>query len=146
MNEWLLRCLPVLITEVFFLHVRPIRLQNILYHVCFDNTDSLPGDDDDDDDDDTGDISTFDVEATHDEVAEILRKQVMWYNAIMSHVFSEISLYIHIHFMMLQWEIFQQVFLYANSQKTYFICRLIQYHNIYHINYRKHQMISIISL
>ena len=46
-----------------------IRLQNILYHVCFDNTDSLPGNDDDDDD--TGDISTCHVEATHDEVAEI---------------------------------------------------------------------------
>ena len=65
-------------------------LFSILYHVCFDNTDSSPGDDDDDN---TGDISTFDVEATHDEVAEILRKQVMWYNAIMSLVFSEISLY-----------------------------------------------------
>ena len=55
-----------------------ITLQNILYHVCFDNTDSLPGDDDDDDDDDTGDISTFDMEATDDEVAEIFRKQVTW--------------------------------------------------------------------
>ena len=64
-------------------------------HVCFDNTDSLPGnDDDDDDDDDTGDFSTCDVEATHDEVAEIWRKQVIWYTAIVSHVFSEISLYI----------------------------------------------------
>ena len=32
----------------------------IIYHVCFDNTDSLPGDDDDDDDDDdTGDISMW---------------------------------------------------------------------------------------
>ena len=61
-------------TDFFFLCVRPIRLQNILYHICFDNTDSLPGGgggDDDDDDDDTGDISTCDVEATHDEVAEI---------------------------------------------------------------------------
>ena len=68
----------MLITEFFLLCVRPIRLQHILYHVCFDNTDSLPGDgDDDDDDDDTGDISTFDVEATHDEVAEIFKKQVM---------------------------------------------------------------------
>ena len=65
----------MLITEFFLVCIRPIRLQNILYNVCFDNTDSLPGDDDDDDD--TGDISTFDVEATHDEVAEILRKQVM---------------------------------------------------------------------
>ena len=95
MNEWLPGHLPVLITEFFLLCIRPIRLQNILYHVYFDKTDSLPGDDhDNDDDDDTGDISTFDVEATHDEVAEILRKQVTWYNAIMSHVFSEISLYI----------------------------------------------------
>ena len=86
MNEWLPGRLPVLITELFLPCIRPIRLQNILYHVCFDNTDSLPGDNDDDD---TGDVSTFDVEATHDEVAEILRKQVTWYNAIMSHVFSE---------------------------------------------------------
>ena len=48
----------VLITEFFLLCVRPIRLQNILYHVCFDNRDSLTGDDDN-----TGDISTFDMEA-----------------------------------------------------------------------------------
>ena len=89
---WLPRHLPVLITDFFLLCIRPIRLQNILYHVCFDNTDSLPGDDDDDDD--TGDISTCHVEATHDEVAEIWRKQVTWYKTIMSHVFSEISLYI----------------------------------------------------
>ena len=73
----------MLITDFFFLCIRPIRLQNILYHICFDNTDSSPGDDDDDDDDDddndddTGDISTCDVESTHDEVAEICRKQVM---------------------------------------------------------------------
>ena len=80
----------MLITNFFLLCVRPIRLQHILYHVCFDNIDSLPGGDDDD----TGDMSTCDVEATHDEVAEIWRKQVTWYNAIMSHVFSEISLYI----------------------------------------------------
>ena len=46
--------------------------KNTLYHVCFDNIDSLP-----DDDDDTGDISTCDVEATHDEVAEICTKQVI---------------------------------------------------------------------
>ena len=63
------------ITDFFLLCVRPIRLQNILYHVCFDNTDSLPGDDDDDDV--TGNISTCDVETTCDEVAEIWRKQVM---------------------------------------------------------------------
>ena len=59
MNEWPPGHLPVLITEFFLVCIRPIRLQNILYNVCFDNTDSLPGDDDDDDD--TGDISTFDV-------------------------------------------------------------------------------------
>ena len=34
--------------------------------------DSLPGDDDDDDD--TGDISTYDMQATDDEVAEIFQK------------------------------------------------------------------------
>ena len=56
-----------------------IRLQNILYDICFDNRDSLPGDDDDDDDDnDTGDISTCHMQATDDEVAEIFRKQVTW--------------------------------------------------------------------
>ena len=51
-----------------------------MYHVWFDNRDSLPGDDDDDDDDDddAGDISTFDMEATDDEVAELFRKQVTW--------------------------------------------------------------------
>ena len=74
---------------------------------------SLPGDDDDDDDnDDTGDISTCDVEATHDEVAEIWRKQETWYSAIMSHVFSEISLYIHL-------------FLYiavGNFSTSFFVC------------------------
>ena len=45
----------------------------LLYHVCFDNTDNLPGDDDDDY---TGDISTFDMETTDDEFVEIFRKQV----------------------------------------------------------------------
>ena len=50
------------------------KTKNILYHVCFDNTGSLSGNDDDDD---TGAISTCDVEATHDEVAEICRKQVI---------------------------------------------------------------------
>ena len=43
-------------------------------------------------------------------------------NAIMSHLFSEISLYIH-SFLMLQCEIFQQLSLYAHAQQTYFICR-----------------------
>ena len=51
-----------------------IRLQNILYHICFDNRDSLPGDNDDD----IGDISTSGMQATDDEVAEIFRKQVIW--------------------------------------------------------------------
>ena len=40
------------------------------------NRESLPGEeeDDDDDDDDAGDMSICDIEATDDEVAEILRK------------------------------------------------------------------------
>ena len=45
----------------------------MLYHICFDNRDSLPGDDDAVDDD-TGDISTCDMQAT-DEVAEIFIKK-----------------------------------------------------------------------
>ena len=52
-------------------------LKNILYYICFDNRDSLPGDDDaDDDDNDTVAMSTFDMPPTDDEVAEIFRKQV----------------------------------------------------------------------
>ena len=43
--------------------------------MCFDNRDSLPGDDDDDD---TGDMSTCDMQPTDDEIAEIFRKQVTW--------------------------------------------------------------------
>ena len=97
MTSWMFACAH---HKFLFAVCKTNKTKNILYHVCFDNTDSLPGDDDsddddDDDDDDTGDISTCDVEATHDEVAEICRKQVIWYNAIMSHLFSEISLYIH---------------------------------------------------
>ena len=49
-------------------------------NLCFDNRDSLPGDDDDgddDDDDDTSAISTCAVKAIHDVVAEIYRKQVI---------------------------------------------------------------------
>ena len=42
-------------------------------NLCFDNRDSLPGDDGDDDDD-TSAISTCAVEAIHDVVAEIRRK------------------------------------------------------------------------
>ena len=56
-----------------------IRLHNILYCVCFHNTDSLPGDDDDDDDDDdTADSSTCDIQGTDNEVAEIFRKHIWW--------------------------------------------------------------------
>ena len=40
---------------------------------CFNNTDTLPGDDDDD----TADISTCDMQATDDEVVEIFRKPVI---------------------------------------------------------------------
>ena len=50
--------------------------KNILYHICFDNRDSLPGEDDDDDDNDTGDVSTCDMQPTDNEVAEIFRKHV----------------------------------------------------------------------
>ena len=49
--------------------------KNILYHVCFDSRDSLPGDDDDDN---RGDISTCDMQAIDDEVAEIFRKHILW--------------------------------------------------------------------
>ena len=58
-----------------------IRLRNILYHVCCNNRERLPGknddaDDDDDDDDDAGDMSIADMAATDDEVAEILTKYI----------------------------------------------------------------------
>ena len=46
---------------------------NILCNVCFDNTDTLPGDDDDD----IADISTCDMQATDDEVGEIFRKPII---------------------------------------------------------------------
>ena len=50
----------------------------MLCNVCFDKTDTLPGDDDDDDDDDdTADISTCDMQDTDDEVAEIFRKPLI---------------------------------------------------------------------
>ena len=53
-----------------------IRLKNILYHVCCNNRERLPGKDDDEDyaadDDDTGDMSISDIAATDDKVAEIL--------------------------------------------------------------------------
>ena len=54
--------------------------------------------------------------------------------------------YICFHFSIFQLEIFPQVFLYPNCHKTYLSDRYIQYHNLYHINHRKHQMISIMSL
>ena len=54
--------------------------------------------------------------------------------------------YIYFHFLIFQLENFLQVFLYPNCNKTYLSDRYIQYHNIYHKNNRKHQMISIISL
>ena len=52
-----------------------IKLRNILYHVCCNNRERLPGkddDEDDDDDDNVGDTSIADIAATDDEVAEIL--------------------------------------------------------------------------
>ena len=49
----------------------------ILYHVCCNSRESLPGDDDDDDDDnDTSDMSICNIQATDDEVAEIFRKHI----------------------------------------------------------------------
>ena len=61
-------------------------------NLCFDNRDSLPGDDDDgddddDDDDDTSAISTCAVEAIHDVVAEICRKQIIWQCYHVSSIF-----------------------------------------------------------
>ena len=56
-----------------------IRLTNILYHVCCNNREGLPGkddDDDDDDDDNAGDMSICNIAATDDEVDEILRKYI----------------------------------------------------------------------
>ena len=48
--------------------------KNILYHVCCNNRERLPGKDDDDDD--AGDMSISDIAATDDEVAEILSKYI----------------------------------------------------------------------
>ena len=59
-----------------------IRLRNILYHVCCNNRERLPGkdddedDDDDDDDDDAGDTSKADIAATDEDVTEILTKYI----------------------------------------------------------------------
>ena len=68
------------------------KTKNMLYHVCFDKTDSLPGDDDDD----TGAISTCDVEATHGAVAEIYRKQVIWQCHHVSSIFWNLIVYMFI--------------------------------------------------
>ena len=54
--------------------------------------------------------------------------------------------YIYVHFLIFQLEIFPQVFLYPNCHKTYLSDRYIQYHNIYHINHRKRQMIFMMCL
>ena len=56
------------------------------------------------------------------------------------------SHFIYIYFLMLQSEIFQQLSLYGHGQQTYFICRWIQHHDIYHINGIKHHIISVIIL
>ena len=56
-----------------------IKLRNILYHVCCNYRERLPGKDDDEDDDDdnnVGDMSIADIAATDDEVAEILIKYI----------------------------------------------------------------------
>ena len=49
-----------------------------IYYIMFAVTIEtvFPVDDDDDDDDDIGDISTCDMQATDDEVAEIFRKHI----------------------------------------------------------------------
>ena len=83
---------------------------------------SLPGDDDGDDDDDTGAISTCAVEATHDVVAEICRKQVIWQCYHVSSIFWNLILYTFISWCC-SLKFFQQLSLYANGQQTYFICR-----------------------
>ena len=117
-NEWLPEHLPVLITNFFFLCSTQITLKNIWYDVCFDSTDSLPGDDDDD----TGGISTCDV--------EVYTWCSCWNMQKTSHmtmlsclIYFLKSHCIYIHFLMLQSKIFQQLSLYAHGQQTYFICR-----------------------
>ena len=44
--------------------------------MCCNNREILPGEDDDDDGDDAGDMSICNIQATDDEVAEILRKYI----------------------------------------------------------------------
>ena len=92
MNSLLPRYLPVLITNYLVLCSTQISLKNIWYDVCFDNRDSLPGDDDDDDDD-TSAISTCAVEIAHDVVAEICWKQVIWQCYHVSSIFLNLILY-----------------------------------------------------
>ena len=146
MNSILPRYLPVLITNSLVLCSTQISLKNIWYDVCLDNRDSLPGDDDDGgDDDDTSAISTCAVETTHDVVAEICRK-TSYMTMLSCLIYFLKSHFIYIHFLMLQSEIFQQLSLYGHGQQTYFICRWIQHHDIYHINGIKHHIISVISL
>ena len=53
---------------------------------------------------------------------------------------------IHFHFLIFQLDIVPQVLLYPNCHKTYLSDRCVQYHHIYHINHRKHQMIFIMCL
>ena len=97
MNSWLPRHLPVLITNSLVLCSTQISLKNIWYDVCFENRDSLPGDDDDgDDDDDTSASSTCAVESTHDVAAEICRKQVIWQCYHVSFIFLNLILYTYI--------------------------------------------------
>ena len=91
MTTWTFACAHY---KIFFLCSTQISLKNIWYDVCFDNTDSLPGDDDDgDDDDDTGAISTCGLEATDDVVAEIYRKQVIWQCYNVSSIFWNLIVY-----------------------------------------------------
>ena len=54
------------------------------------------------------------------------------------------SNFLYIHLLMLQPEIFQQLSLYGHGQQTYFICRWMQHHDIYHISGIKHDIISVI--
>ena len=66
--------------------------------MCCNNRESLPGDDDDDDDG-AGDISICDIQATHDEIAEIFRKHISqshhiicaWIHHILCEQFSRLD-------------------------------------------------------
>ena len=75
-------------------------------NLCFDNRDSLHGDDDDgDDDDDTSAISTCAVKVIHDVVAEICRK-TGYMTMLSCLIYFLKSNFIYIHFLMLQSENF----------------------------------------